>query len=138
MDSPLTSIPYSSPPLLYDIRKSSSAGCPARGKNKESDLRFFPHTEYQLTLVAEFKAALGRSLTPLIQNLSQVNMQLAGTLQYWQKHYHLQDEIIADSMDLFNNVDLGTLSFQENVLDNEPTCTRSGLYIYLNANVGRR
>lgn len=64
-------------------------------------------------------------------------MQLAGTLSYWQKQYHLHDELSAESMDLLNSVDLGALSFQDSVLDNEPINTRSGLYIYLNAMVRR-
>ena len=38
-------------------------------------------------------------------------------------------------MNLLDGVDLGTLSFQENVLDSEPMNTRAGLYIYLNAMV---
>lgn len=60
-------------------------------------------------------------------------MQLAGTLNYWQKHYQFLDELPAESMDLLGGVDLGALSFQESVMDNEPVNTRAGLYIYLNA-----
>ncbi|KAL8935633.1 MAG: hypothetical protein Q9216_005326, partial [Gyalolechia sp. 2 TL-2023] len=81
----------------------------------------------------KFKASFGRSLTPLIGNLSQTNMQLAGTLNYWQKHYQLHDDLPAESIDLLGGVDLGELSFQESVMDNEPINTRAGLYIYLNA-----
>lgn len=61
-------------------------------------------------------------------------MQLAGALDYWQKHYQLYDAIPAQ-MNLLNGVDLGTVSFQESVLDNEPINTRAGLYVYLNAAV---
>ncbi|KAL8750980.1 MAG: hypothetical protein Q9184_006224, partial [Pyrenodesmia sp. 2 TL-2023] len=59
-------------------------------------------------------------------------MQLAGALDYWQKHYQLHDAIPVQ-MNLLNGVDLGTVSFQESVLDNEPINTRAGLYVYLNA-----
>ncbi|KAL9604923.1 MAG: hypothetical protein Q9219_000111 [cf. Caloplaca sp. 3 TL-2023] len=81
----------------------------------------------------KLKTSFGQSLTPFIGNLSQTNIQLASALSYWQKHYQLHDEIPAESMDLLNGVDLGTLSFEQGVLDNEPLNTRAGLYIYLNA-----
>ncbi|KAL8697963.1 MAG: hypothetical protein Q9201_006830 [Fulgogasparrea decipioides] len=86
----------------------------------------------------KFKAALGRSLTPMINDLSQTNIQLAETIDYWQKQYHLHDELSTESMDLLNGVDLGALSFQDSVLDNDPVNTRAGLYIYLNALVRYR
>lgn len=35
--------------------------------------------------------------------------------------------------ELLENVGLGTLSFQDNVLDNPPVLTRAGLYVYLNS-----
>lgn len=60
-------------------------------------------------------------------------MQLAETLNYWQKQYQLYDELPTESMDLLGGVDLTALSFQESVMDNEPVNTRAGLYIYLNA-----
>ncbi|KAL8898974.1 MAG: hypothetical protein Q9207_006435 [Kuettlingeria erythrocarpa] len=78
------------------------------------------------------KASFGRVLTPLINNLSQTHIQLASGLNYWQKHYQLQEDVPAE-IDLLHGVDLGTVSFQESVLDNEPINTRAGLYIYLNA-----
>ncbi|KAL8829004.1 MAG: hypothetical protein Q9170_006353 [Blastenia crenularia] len=81
----------------------------------------------------ELKASFGRSLTPFIANLSQTNIQLASTLNYWQKHYQLHDELPAEPMDLLNGVDLGALSFEQSVLDNELLNTRAGLYIYLNS-----
>ncbi|KAL8931645.1 MAG: hypothetical protein Q9211_006817 [Gyalolechia sp. 1 TL-2023] len=81
----------------------------------------------------KFKASFGRSLTPLIGNLSQTNMQLAGTLNYWQKHYQLHDELPAEPMDVLGSEELGALTFQDSVMDHEPINTRAGLYIYLNA-----
>ncbi|KAL8719616.1 MAG: hypothetical protein Q9225_003390 [Loekoesia sp. 1 TL-2023] len=81
----------------------------------------------------KFKASFGQSLTPFIGNLSQTNIDLATALNYRQKQYQFHDELPADSMDLLNGVDLGALSFQDSVLDNEPLNTRAGLYIYLNA-----
>ncbi|KAI4234494.1 MAG: hypothetical protein LQ352_008172, partial [Teloschistes flavicans] len=81
----------------------------------------------------KMKASFGQSLTLLVNNLSQVNIQLANTLAYWQKHYQLHDELSAESMDLLNNVELEALSFHEGVIDNMPVNTRSGLYIYMNA-----
>ncbi|KAL9576232.1 MAG: hypothetical protein Q9212_007274, partial [Teloschistes hypoglaucus] len=86
----------------------------------------------------KIKASFGQSLTLLINNLSQVNIQLANTLAYWQKHYQLHDELSAESMDLLNNVELEALSFQEGVIDNMPVNSRSGLYIYLNAALSER
>lgn len=86
----------------------------------------------------KIKASFGQSLTLLINNLSQVNIQLANTLAYWQKHYQLHDELSAESMDLLNNVELEALSFQEGIIDNMPVNSRSGLYIYLNAALSER
>lgn len=71
----------------------------------------------------------------MVANLSQTNIQLASALSYWQKHYQMQDALPQDSMELLGGVDLGALSFQESVLDNEPMNTRAGLYVYLNAMV---
>ncbi|KAL9051565.1 MAG: hypothetical protein Q9206_004654 [Seirophora lacunosa] len=81
----------------------------------------------------KLKAAFGQTLVPMIGNLSQTNIQLAGALNYWQKQYQMQDELPPDSIELLGGVDLGALSFPESVLDNEPMNTRAGLYVYLNA-----
>ncbi|KAL8733309.1 MAG: hypothetical protein Q9166_002133 [cf. Caloplaca sp. 2 TL-2023] len=60
-------------------------------------------------------------------------------LSYWQKHYGLNNEEPPDPEDpmaLLGGVDLGTLSFQDGMMDNAPIITRAGLYVYLNALVG--
>ncbi|KAL8987219.1 MAG: hypothetical protein Q9177_003554 [Variospora cf. flavescens] len=81
----------------------------------------------------KLKTVFGQALIPMVANLSQTNIQLASALSYWQKHYQMQDALPQDSMELLGGVDLGALSFQESVLDNEPMNTRAGLYVYLNA-----
>ncbi|KAL8711658.1 MAG: hypothetical protein Q9220_004068 [cf. Caloplaca sp. 1 TL-2023] len=86
----------------------------------------------------KFKARFGEGLTHLINNFSQTNIQLASALSYWQKLYHLHDDIPTESMELLNGVDMGTLCFQESVLDNEPVNSRAGLYIFLNATLCER
>ncbi|KAL8677597.1 MAG: hypothetical protein Q9186_005980 [Xanthomendoza sp. 1 TL-2023] len=82
----------------------------------------------------KFKTALGQCLTPMINNLSSTNIQLASILSYAQKQYDLNEEGLANSADPMNvlgGVDLGVLPFQDGVVDN--INTRAGLYIYLNA-----
>ncbi len=81
------------------------------------------------------RASLGRCLSSLITQLSQTNLQLATTLDFWQKQYDLRADTPGQSLDLIDGVDLGALSFQQNVIDNAPLNTRAGLYIYLNAMV---
>ena len=49
-------------------------------------------------------------------------MEAQVSMQEWNQYSELLD-----------NVGLGTLSFQENVLDNPPVLTRAGLYIYLHS-----
>ena len=64
-------------------------------------------------------------------------MQVATTLDFWQKQYDLTDEDAAQSVDQnFETVNLGSLAFQENVLDTPSITTRAGIYVYLNALVG--
>ncbi|KAL8808041.1 MAG: hypothetical protein Q9182_000319, partial [Xanthomendoza sp. 2 TL-2023] len=80
------------------------------------------------------KTALGRCLTPMINNLSSTNIQLASVLSYAQKQYDLNEESLTNSgdpMNVLGGVDLGVLPFQDGVVDN--VNTRAGLYIYLNA-----
>ena len=78
---------------------------------------------------------MGRCLSTLIAQLTQVNLQLATTLDFWQKQYDIRDDAPEPNMEILNGVDLAALSFQESVIDNVPLNTRSGLYIYLNATV---
>ncbi|KAL8684137.1 MAG: hypothetical protein Q9224_006582, partial [Gallowayella concinna] len=78
--------------------------------------------------------AKSQCLTPMINNLSSTNIQLASILSYAQKQYDLNEEGLANSADPMNvlgGVDLGVLPFQDGVVDN--INTRAGLYIYLNA-----
>ncbi|KAL8815595.1 MAG: hypothetical protein Q9223_005278 [Gallowayella weberi] len=82
----------------------------------------------------KIKTALGRCLTPIINNLSSTNIQLASILSNAQKQYDLNEEGLTNSgdpMNVLGGVDLGLLSFQDDVVDN--LNTRAGLYIYLNA-----
>lgn len=79
--------------------------------------------------------SFGGCLSTLIAQLSQTNLQLATTLDFWQKQYDIRDGLPGQDLELLGGVDLGALSFQESVLDNAPLNTRAGLYIYLNAMV---
>lgn len=95
-----------------------------------------PAAEHAMTTAAtkKSKASFARRLTPLINNLSSTNIQLASALSYYQKQYDLQGGAFAgNSIDILNGVDLAALSFNDTVMDNEPIITRAGLYIYLNA-----
>ena len=81
------------------------------------------------------KKVLGRSLAMLINQTMQSNIQLATTLDFWQKQYELtSDEVVHPSeTDLNDAANLGSLTFQQNVLDAPSINTRAGAYIYLNA-----
>lgn len=94
-----------------------------------------PAAEHAMTtaVTKKFKASFARRLTPLVNNLSSTNIQLASALSYYQKQYDLQGEAFAgNSIDILNGVDLAALSFNDTVMDNEAVTTRAGLYIYLN------
>ncbi|KAI4228824.1 MAG: hypothetical protein L6R36_001326 [Xanthoria steineri] len=94
-----------------------------------------PAAEHAMTtaVTKKFKASFARRLTPLVNNLSSTNIQLASALSYYQKQYDLQGEAFAgNSIDILNGVDLAALSFNDTVMDNESVTTRAGLYIYLN------
>lgn len=72
----------------------------------------------------------------LISHLSRTNIQLATTLDYWQKQYDLRDEVVTgQNLELLDGVDLSAMAFQESVMDAPTVHTRAGLYIYLNAMV---
>ena len=79
--------------------------------------------------------SLGQSLSSLISRLSQTNLQLATTLDFWQKQYDLGSNVSVQALELLDGVDLGALSFQQSIMDNAPLNTRAGLYILLNAMV---
>ncbi|KAL8767052.1 MAG: hypothetical protein Q9209_006346 [Squamulea sp. 1 TL-2023] len=84
----------------------------------------------------KLKISLGRRLTPLINDLSATNIQLASALSYYQKQHDMLDESSANpgnSIDMLGGVDLGALSFEDTVMDTGPVITRAGLYIFLNA-----
>lgn len=81
------------------------------------------------------KASLGRCLSSLISQHSQTNLQLATTLDFWQKQYDLRPDVPGQALELLDGVDLGALSFQQAVMDSAPLNTRAGLYIFLNAMV---
>lgn len=83
----------------------------------------------------ETKVSFSRCLSLLVTHVSQTNLQLATTLDYWQKQYDIRDDVPGQTLELLDGVDLGALSFQESVLDNAPVNTRAGLYVYLNAMV---
>lgn len=75
----------------------------------------------------------------MVNNFSSTNIQLASMLSYWQKQYNLADEAPTnpgDPINMLGGVDLGALSFQDGVMDNEMVNTRADLYVYLNAAVG--
>ena len=82
----------------------------------------------------KFKRAFGRSLTTLINHMMQTNIQLATTLDLWQKQYELtHDELVRPSVDNHDDANLEALTFQNSVVDTPPVSTRAGLYVYLNA-----
>ena len=80
------------------------------------------------------KKILGRSLTLLINQTMQSNIQLATALDFWRKQYEFIDD---EGMDMaeseLHGPNLGSLTFQQSVLDMPPVNTRAGAYIYLNA-----
>ena len=80
------------------------------------------------------KKIFGRSLATLISQTMQSNIQLATALDFWRKQYELIDD---ESIDIpeseLHGPDLGSLTFQQSVLDTPPVNTRAGAYIYLNA-----
>lgn len=84
---------------------------------------------------SETKSSLSRCLPVLISHLSRTNIQLATTLDYWQKHYDLRDEVTDQNLELLDEVDLSAMAFQQSVMDSPTVHTRAGLYIYLNAMV---
>ncbi|KAL8669749.1 MAG: hypothetical protein Q9168_005677 [Polycauliona sp. 1 TL-2023] len=95
-----------------------------------------PSTQHAMTVVAtkRFKTIFAKRLIHFINSLSSTNIQLASALSFYQKQYDLQDGVVADdSLNVLHGVDMGALSFQDSVMDNEPTITRAGLYVYLNA-----
>jgi len=64
-------------------------------------------------------------------------MQIATALDFWQKQCSLTDVAAARPADqAFGAVNMGSFSFQENVLDTPSVTTRAGTYVYLNALVG--
>lgn len=69
----------------------------------------------------------------LIAQLSQIDLQLATGLDFLKKQYDIRDDVPGQTLELLDVVDLGALSFHENVMDNTPVNTRAGLYVYLNA-----
>ncbi|KAL8787565.1 MAG: hypothetical protein Q9213_002127 [Squamulea squamosa] len=84
----------------------------------------------------KLKLTFGRRLTPLINDLSPTNIQLASALSYYQKQYDMLDESSANlrnSIDMLGGVDLSALPFEDTVMDTGPVVTRAGLYIFLNA-----
>lgn len=85
---------------------------------------------------SETKSSLSRCLPVLISHLSRTNIQLATTLDYWQKQYDLRDEVVTgQNLELLDGVDLSAMAFQQSVMDTPTVHTRAGLYIYLNAMV---
>lgn len=83
----------------------------------------------------ETKISFSRSLSILITHLSRANLQLATTLDFWQKQYDIREEAPGQTLDLLEAVDLSALSFQQSVLDTPSVNTRAGLFIFLNAMV---
>lgn len=80
------------------------------------------------------KKILGRSLTTLINQTMQSNLQLATALDFWRKQYEfIDDEGIDIPESELHGPNLGSLTFQQSVLDTPPVNTRAGAYIYLNA-----
>lgn len=64
----------------------------------------------------------------------QTDMQVAPALDFWQKQYGLGNQPAAQSLEQpFEDVNLGSLAFQESVMDTPPVATRAGIYVYLNA-----
>lgn len=85
---------------------------------------------------SETKSSFSRCLSVLISHLSRTNIQLATTLDYWQKQHDLRDEMVTgQNLELLDGVDLSAIAFQQSVMDTPTVHTRAGLYIYLNAMV---
>ena len=72
-------------------------------------------------------------IAPYIEQWSQTDVQLASTLDFWHKQYGFSDDMPGQSLDYLDGVDLGALSFRNNVLDSTPMNSRAGLYIYFNS-----
>lgn len=84
------------------------------------------------------KKPFGRALTPLINHLMQTDLQIAPALDFWQKQLGLGESQPTNPMDqTFDAVNLGSLAFQESVVDTPTVTTRAGTYVYLNALVRR-
>ncbi|MCJ1467584.1 mediator complex subunit [Pseudocyphellaria aurata] len=91
------------------------------------------HTAIGHSSMKAIKVSFGRCLSILIAQLSQTDMQLATGLDFLQKQYDIRDDVPGQTLELLDGVNLGALSFRENVMDNTPVNTRAGLYVYLNA-----
>ena len=88
--------------------------------------------------MAGLKIPFGRALTPLINHLMQTDLQIASALDFWQKQLGLGDPQPTHSMEqTFEAVNLGSLAFQDSVVDSPSVTTRAGTYVYMNALVGR-
>ena len=80
------------------------------------------------------KKPFGRALTPLINHLMQMGLQIATTLDLWQKQLGLvEPQTTSPIGQTFDAVNLGSLAFQESVVDTPSITTRGGTYVYLNA-----
>ncbi|MCJ1401714.1 mediator complex subunit [Xylographa trunciseda] len=83
----------------------------------------------------DLKIWFGRYLPPFVVLMSPSNAQLGQALDILQKqsglHSESLDTLLGDAV--VNGVDLNTMTYQENVLDNPVIITRAALYIYLNA-----
>ncbi|CAF9933893.1 MAG: mediator complex subunit [Heterodermia speciosa] len=80
------------------------------------------------------KKIFGRSLATLINQTMQSNIQIATALDFWRKQYEfIDDEGIDIPESELQGPNLGSLTFQQSVIDTPPVNTRAGAYIYLNA-----
>ncbi|MCJ1414605.1 mediator complex subunit [Xylographa parallela] len=83
----------------------------------------------------DLKTWFGRYLPPFVVLISPSNAQLGQALDILQKQSGLHVESL-DAMlgtAVVDGVDLDSLTYQENVLDNPVIITRAALYVYLNA-----
>ncbi|MCJ1392222.1 mediator complex subunit [Xylographa bjoerkii] len=83
----------------------------------------------------DLRTWFGRYLPPFVVLISPSNAQLGQALDILQKQSGLHAESLDALLDtaVVNGVDLDSLTYQENVLDNPLIITRAALYIYLNA-----
>ncbi|MCJ1383049.1 mediator complex subunit [Xylographa soralifera] len=83
----------------------------------------------------DLKTWFGRYLPPFVVLISPSNAQLGHALDILQKQSGLHTESIDALLGnpVVDGVDLESLTYQENVLDNPLIITRAALYIYLNA-----